>query len=171
MAKHHDGLIYTMVLASAADDDMTDSELLTIGEIVRHLPVFRDYSDADLSGALADCADLLAEEDGLDRAIDFIKGGLPTHLRETAYALACDIVAADGEASQEELRLLEMFRHRLDIDRLTAAAIERGARARHLTALRAEWGWLEHSPLSFRKSLLRPTRAGLRPAPTFPTTV
>jgi tellurite resistance protein len=51
---------------------------------------------------------------------------------ETAYAVACDIVAADGEANQEELRMLEMIRFRLDVDRLTAAAIERGARARHM---------------------------------------
>ena len=39
---------------------------------------------------------------------------------------------ADGQASQEELRLLEMVRHSLDIDRLVAAGIERGARARHM---------------------------------------
>jgi hypothetical protein len=52
-------------------------------------------------------------------------------LRETAYALACDVVAADGRATQEELRLLELLRHRLEVGRLPAAAIERGARARH----------------------------------------
>jgi len=134
MAKHHDGLIYTMVLASAADQDMTDSELMTIGEIVRTLPAFENYDEDDLPGATEACAELLAEEDGLDRAIDFIKGALPEKLRETAYALACDIVAADNSASQEELHLLEFLRHRLDVERLAAAAIERGARARHATA-------------------------------------
>ena len=133
MAKHHDGLIYTMVLASAADQDMTDSELMTIGEIVRYLPVFEGYDEKDLTTATEACAELLAEEDGLDRAIDFIKGALPEKLRETAYALACDIVAADNSASQEELQLLEFLRHRLDVERLAAAAIERGARARHAT--------------------------------------
>jgi len=34
---------------------------------------------------------------------------------------------------QPELRLLEEIRYELDIDRLHAAAIERGARARHMT--------------------------------------
>jgi len=43
------------------------------------------------------------------------------------------VAAADGKASQEELRLLEMIRDRLDIGRLPAAAIERAARARHAT--------------------------------------
>ena len=39
--------------------------------------------------------------------------------------------AADAAATQEELRVLELIRHRLEVDRLSAAAIERGARARH----------------------------------------
>ena len=56
---------------------------------------------------------------------------LPEKLRETAYALACDVAAADGTIAQEELRLLEIIRHELRVGRLPAAAIERGARARH----------------------------------------
>jgi tellurite resistance protein len=133
MAKHHDGLIYTMVLVSAADRDMTDAELLTIGEMVRDLPVFGDYDGEDLTSAAEECAELLAQEDGLDRIMAFIKGSLPERLRETAYAVACDIAAADSEATQEELQILEILRHRLEVDRLAAAAIERGARARHMT--------------------------------------
>jgi len=43
MAQHHTALVHTMVLVSAADRDMTDSEMKTIGEIVSHLPVFADY--------------------------------------------------------------------------------------------------------------------------------
>ena len=60
-----------------------------------------------------------------------MKEGLPQRLRPTAYAIACDVVAADGEATQEELRYLEILRHELEVDRLTAAAIERGAAARY----------------------------------------
>jgi len=131
MISHHDALIYTMVMVSAADSVMTDAELGTIGDIVGHLPAFKDYDRPGLTRSAAACADLLQREDGLDVAFDAIKAALPAKLRETAYALACDVVAADGEASQEELRMLEMIRHRLGVDRLTAAAIERGARARY----------------------------------------
>ena len=63
--------------------------------------------------------------------MDIVKAGLPKKLYETAYALACDVAVADGKLSQEELRLLQMLRNRLELDRLHAAAIERGARARH----------------------------------------
>ena len=76
---------------------------------------------------------MLSRDDGLEEAFAEIKEVLPANLRETAYALACDVAAADGEAAQEELRVLEMMRHRLNIDRLIAAGIERGARARFQT--------------------------------------
>ena len=64
---------------------------------------------------------------------DTIKARLPAKLYETAYAVGCDIVAADHDASREELRLLELLRDKLGLDGLVSAAIERGARARHMT--------------------------------------
>jgi tellurite resistance protein len=134
MAIHHEGLIYTMVLASACDGDMTDREIQTIGQLVQNLPVFIEFNEDDLPDVTRKCAEYLADEDGLADALDFVRDALPAKLYETAYAVACDVVAADGEAGQEELRMLEMIRHRLDIDRLSAAAIERGASARHRVA-------------------------------------
>jgi tellurite resistance protein len=130
MLDPHSALVYTMVIVSAADREMSDSELAIIGDIVGHLPAFRGFDRQKLSGVLEACSRLLNRENGLDEAFAAIKAALPANLRETAYAIACDVAAADGEASQEELRVLEMMRHRLDIDRLIAAGIERGARAR-----------------------------------------
>lgn len=134
MAKHHEALIYVMVLASASDRNMTDAELREMGETVRFLPAFRGFDPDNIPKVAAACAKLLQDGNGLDKAFRFIKMKLPTKLRETAYAIACDVVAADKRASQEELRLLEMVRDQLEIDRLVAAAIERGSRARHLRA-------------------------------------
>ena len=133
MRDHHRALVYTMVIVSAADSKMDDSEFHLIGEIVGDLPVFRDFDRPALPRLLNDCAELMSAEDGLEQTLKAIKAGLPAKLRETAYAIACDLVASDGEASQEELQLLELLRHRLGIDRLVAAAIERGARARFQT--------------------------------------
>ncbi|MCG8511567.1 MAG: tellurite resistance TerB family protein [Rhodospirillales bacterium] len=131
MVDHRTALIYVMVLASASDTDMTDAELRRIGHITANLPVFRGYDASEtLPEVAADCADLLGDEEGLEKAFGIIRESLPQKLRETAYALACDVVAADGEAHQEELRFLEMARHKLEIDRLIAAGIERGAQAR-----------------------------------------
>ena len=120
-----------MVMVSAADREMTDPELQTIGDIVKHLPVFADYDLSSLTQTAQDCAQLLADPDGLDKALAMIGEALPDKLRETAYALACDVAAADRKVTQEELRLLEWLRHGLDISRLNAAAIEHGAKVRY----------------------------------------
>jgi len=133
MLDPHGALICTMVMVSAADRDITDSELAMIGDIVGHLPVFRSFRRDGLQAVLNECTKLLGRENGLDEAFSAIKKALPAKLRETAYAVACDVAAADGEASQEELRVLELMRDRLDIDRLIASGIERGARARFQT--------------------------------------
>jgi tellurite resistance protein len=129
----HGALICTMVIVSAADSNMTDAELAIIGEIVGHLPVFRDFDRDTLPSVLESCSRLLSRDHGLEEAFSEIKQALPVNLRETAYALACDVAAVDGAAAQEELRVLEMMRDRLAIDRLIAAGIERGARARFQT--------------------------------------
>lgn len=126
---HYTALIYIMVIVAAADSDMTDAEIARIGQSVRTLPVFNGYDDAKLISAAETCAQILAEETGLETVIGLAQRALPDELLETAYALACEIAVTDGHLSQEELRLLEMIRHRLDIDRLAAAAIERGVAA------------------------------------------
>jgi len=132
MITHHAALVYTMVLVSAADNNMPDVELQSIGDMVMHLPVFRDFDRSKLTAITSECAKLLQDKDGLEKALGAVKEALPEKLRETAYALACDVAAADGKVTQEESRLLEMIRFRLNIGRLPAAAIERGSRARHM---------------------------------------
>jgi hypothetical protein len=130
MLDPHGALIYTMVIVTGAEANLPPSEVAIIGDIVGHLPAFRDFDRGRLAGHLNDCADLLSRDDGLDATLVAIREALPPRLRETAYAIACDLVAADGEATQEELQVLELMRERLEIDRLIAVAIERGARAR-----------------------------------------
>ncbi len=133
MSQHHNALIYTMVIVSAADREMTDAELRRMGQLVTILPVFRDFPVDDLPAAARDCAALLADEDGLAKTLGLIAEGTPATLRETVYAVACDIAAADGKVEEEEAYLLQMLRHSLGVDRLAAAAIERAAKARHAT--------------------------------------
>jgi len=129
-----DALVALMVTVSISDETIRTAELVAIEQQVNHLPVFSDY-DADRMREVAQTVyRLMEEEDGLDTLFAMIRAGLPERLYETAYALACDVASADGRLGQVELRMLEEIRDELDIDRLHAAAIERGARARHIRA-------------------------------------
>ncbi len=120
-----------MVAASASDERISTRELLSIQRIVDSLPIFGGYDQDRLTHIAQAVFDLLTEDDGLDALFGLVRDSLPERLFETAYAFACDVVAADGRAAEPELRLLEEIRHELNVNRLHAAAIERGARARH----------------------------------------
>lgn len=130
MLDPHGALIYTMVIVTGAESRIGVTERNIIGDIVGHLPVFQNFERGRLPGHLNDCAELLSRDDGLEATLDAIKDALPARLRETAYAIACDLIASDGSATQDELQILELMRESFEIDRLIAAAIERGTRAR-----------------------------------------
>ncbi|WP_339831181.1 tellurite resistance TerB family protein [uncultured Parvibaculum sp.] len=125
-------LIYIMVTMSAVDRAMSDNELRDIGTIVQTLPAFRNFNPERLIPVAKECAAILQEDGGLDAVFGLAKDALPPHLRETGYALAVEIATSDLAVGAEEIRLLQLLRDTLDIDKLTAAAIERGARARHM---------------------------------------
>ena len=128
-----DCLVALMIAVSASDEDLRTAELVKIQSAVNMLPVFSDYDIDRMREAAQVVFDLFDQEDGLDALFGLVRQYLPERLYETAYALACDVAAADGTLNESELRLLEEIRYELDIDRLHAAAIERGARARHVT--------------------------------------
>ena len=128
-----DCLVAVMNAISASDEDMRTAELVKIQSLVNNLPVFANY-DLDRMGVVCRVVlDRFGEEDGLDALFGLIRDNLPERLFETAYALACDVAAADGSLAETELRMLGEIRFELNIERLHAAAIERGARARYMT--------------------------------------
>ncbi|EIE50252.1 2-dehydro-3-deoxyphosphooctonate aldolase [Salipiger aestuarii] len=129
-----DCLVALMIAISASDQNVRTAELVKIETSVNMLPIFADYDTDRIRGMTELVFSLFEQEEGLDALFGLIRDNLPERLFETAYALACDVAAADGTLGEEELRLLEEIRYELDIDRLHAAAIERGARARHLPA-------------------------------------
>ena len=124
-------LVFVMVTMSAADRTMTDHELAKIGNIVNSLPVFKDYDQDTFMADVKECSAVLPGPNGLENVISNVSEKVPEPMHETVYALAVDVAAADLNVEQEELRLLQLLRDSLNLDRLNCAAIERGARARH----------------------------------------
>lgn len=128
-----DALAALMIAVSASDEDIRTAELVKINNAINNLPVFSEYDAERLPRISQMVFDLLEQEDGLEALFGLIRDTLPEHLNETAYALSCDVAAADGAIAGAEARMLEEIRYELEIDRLHAAAIERGSRARHMT--------------------------------------
>ncbi|MEL6373261.1 MAG: tellurite resistance TerB family protein [Pseudomonadota bacterium] len=126
-----EALIYAMVTMSAVDRSISTEELSRIGSVVRQLPMFDGFQEEQLVGIAKDCGEALASTDGLNKTLEMIDDGLPARLRETAYMLALEVAAVDLKIEAEEIRFLELLADKLRLDRLTTAALERGARARH----------------------------------------
>jgi tellurite resistance protein len=126
-----EALVLTMVLVAAADGGMSDREIGVMSGIVQTLPAFHDFTSEQLNTATTAAVRLLDEDDGLQHAARLIRNALEPRLRETAYVLACEVVAASQVARQRTLEMLDFVRTELHLDPLVSAAIERGIRARH----------------------------------------
>ena len=126
-----EALVLTKVLVAVADGGMSDREIGVMAGQVQTLPAFRDFTSEQL-GTVTDAAvKLLNEDDGLQHAARLMRGALEPRLRETAYALACEVVAANPVAKSRTLDMLAFVRTELHLDPLISGAIERGVRARH----------------------------------------
>lgn len=126
-----EALIFAMVTVSAVDREISGDEIARISSIVRELPPFLKYDGDWLAGAAQDCGKLLNKPHGVEKVLEVIKTSLPAHLYETAYVLAAEVAASDLEHRDEEERFLAMLAVKLGLDKLTCAALERAAKARH----------------------------------------
>lgn len=130
----HDALIFAMVMASAVDNAMNDQEMERIGHLVEQTPVFEEFPAESLITVASRCAALVAGPEGMEIALETIRDALPERLYDTAYALAVEVAAVDHTVRPEEIRFLQLLRDRFNLDKLTCAAIERSAIARHRKA-------------------------------------
>ena len=124
-------LIYVMVTMSGVSGHISTTELQEIGRIVRHVPAFKHFDLARLTTVAQECGEMLQEKEGMYAVLGLVKDALEPRLRETAYALAVEVAAADLAVGKEELRFLAILRDALGLDKLVTAALERGAIARH----------------------------------------
>jgi tellurite resistance protein len=132
----HQALIYLMVTMAAVDGRMGEAEMNRIGAIVKRYPVFRGFEPQRLVGIAQEAGELLSidGDEGLRTLLALVKEGLSVRLRETAYALAVEIAAADMKLPDVEIRLLQIIRDTLGLDKLACAAMERSAMARYALA-------------------------------------
>lgn len=124
-------LIYTMVTMSGVEGPINNTELMEIGHIVKHLPIFKHFDEARLTTVAQEAGEILQEPEGLNALLGLISEALPPKLRETAYALAVEVAAADLAVGKAELRFLAILRDRFGLDKLVTAALERSAIARY----------------------------------------
>lgn len=128
-----EAIIYLMVMASASDGRMSEKELRSIGRVVRSFALFSEADEESLVDMAEACGALMSSDGGLHKVLTAAASSLPAHLGETAYAAVVDVITADENLDMTEIRVLELIRNALKVDDDGAAAIERSAKARHMT--------------------------------------
>jgi tellurite resistance protein len=126
-------LIYVMVTMSGVEGRINATELKEIGRVVKSLPIFNNFDTARLTTVAQECGEMLQEPEGLMAVLGLARDQLSPKLRETAYALAVEVAAADMAVGKEELRFLAILRDTLGLDKLVTAALERSVIARYQT--------------------------------------
>jgi tellurite resistance protein len=130
---NHQALIYVMVMMSAVEGRIAKEEIVEMELLIRTLPVFKDFDRSRLITVVQECGDILDNPEGMNTVLGLATNQLPSKLKETAYALAVEVAAADLVVGKEELRFLAILRDALGLDKLVTAAIERSAIARYQT--------------------------------------
>jgi tellurite resistance protein len=91
--------------AVASDGYLADEEARGISAALSRMKLFRSYSN-DVMGRLFDKLLGILRRDGINTLFNAAKESLPHDLQETAFAVATDLVLADGTVTEEEQNFL-----------------------------------------------------------------
>ena len=126
-----EALIHLMVVISASDREMADPELSGIGGLVRTLPVFAGFEAHRVLAVAQETQKWVQRDNGLAEILDAVRDIVPAALHETAYVIAVEVAIIDLHVDPAEVRLLQILRDKLDLDRATVSTIEKAARIRY----------------------------------------
>lgn len=110
------------LIAVAADGYMTDSEAQAISTTLSRMQLFRSYP-GDVMRKMIDRLLGILQREGIEVLFNAAITTLPDELKETSFAVATDIVLADGEVTEEEEKLLNDLYRALEISEENAVKI------------------------------------------------
>lgn len=110
------------LIAVASDGYISDTEAEALSTILGRMQLFRSYP-GDVMRKMFDKLLGIMQREGLDALLNAAIAVLPHDLTETAFAIATDIVLADGEVTEEEQKLLNDLFQLLEISEETAIKI------------------------------------------------
>ncbi|WP_017714884.1 tellurite resistance TerB family protein [Kamptonema formosum] len=111
-----------IVFAMNADEEISEEEALEAFITLNGMNLFQDYSDDDMAAIFEDVSELL-EEQSAEELFNSVTEVLSPEMRETAFAVATDIILADGVLTPPEKNYLSDLAQKLEIPKQTAQNI------------------------------------------------
>jgi uncharacterized tellurite resistance protein B-like protein len=119
-----EALASILLVTVASDGHVSDDETGAFNATINRMALYQSQSGAEFSSMLDKLIGLLKKQ-GHTFLLEKAAASLPPELRETAFALATDLVFADGHVETEEKELLEEIQQQLKIpDDLALKIIE-----------------------------------------------
>lgn len=103
-----------MLVAVASDGYLSDEEAQGLSTSLSRMQLFRSYP-GDVTRKMFDRLLSILQRQGIKSLLNMALAVLPHDLYETAFAMATDLVLADGEVTQEEEELLNDLHRALEI--------------------------------------------------------
>lgn len=104
-----------LVIAMAADGYATEEEIRTLRSDLYRMQLFSRYDAEEMTKLLEKLLHLLQKR-GTEALFEGARNSLPPDLRDTAYAVAADLVLSDGTFAEEEKEFLDRLAVGLEID-------------------------------------------------------
>lgn len=110
------------MIAVASDGYVADAEAQAVSVALSRMKLFNSYP-GDVMRKMIDRLLGIMERQGVNALLNAAVATLPHDLQETAFAVATDIVLADGEVTEEEETLLNNLCRALEISEEIAVKI------------------------------------------------
>ena len=111
----HEAFSSICVLAVASDGVVDDGEIRRIVGVLAEKRLFKGYGVNDMAQLLNNAGRNIQRR-GAGVVLESAKAALPNELKETAFAMATDLVLSDGDVADKEKAFLEEFQKALGID-------------------------------------------------------
>jgi tellurite resistance protein len=110
------------LVAVAYDGHISSEEINTVWATLSRMQLFRNYSD-DVVGRMFNKLSGLLKRLGVETLLQLAKESLPYELGPTVFAIATDLVFADGSVTSDEEQLLEYLYSLLGVPQNVAVQI------------------------------------------------
>lgn len=117
-----EAFVALLIAAARADGTVSAHEANTIEHTVSGMKLFRDHGHERLH-AVVDAAVERIKQDGLRAVVEKAAAAIPKALAPTMFAVAVDLMLADGRLSENEEHFTDELRAILNVDADEAAKI------------------------------------------------
>lgn len=109
-----EGFTGIALAAVAADGVITPDEVRTLSSSLSRTRLFKDLNERQI-GAAFEKVVKIAKNQGVEKLLQQSSQAVPKDLRPTAFAIAADLLFADGSVDASERKYLESIHHSLGV--------------------------------------------------------